>query len=203
MEKRNSSVIILAAGQSSRMGTPKFLLALPCGKTFLEEIVGQFVEFGCKGIVVVLNEAGISKVNSTQLPFPENVKLVLNPHPDWERFYSLQCGLKALSLEYPVFIHNVDNPFVNLEVLEKLVSNLPGFDFAKPVFQNKGGHPVLISAKLAKAIVSEKNKKTRLNEFLGRFEGNTVEVKDGRVRVNVNTTEEYFHFQTLVKRNIQ
>ncbi|MCF8372393.1 MAG: NTP transferase domain-containing protein [Bacteroidales bacterium] len=188
---KKSSAIILAAGLSSRMGMPKFLLELPGGKTFLENVVERFAEFGCTEIVVVLNREGLSAFNSSKINLSENSKIVENPHPEWDRFYSLQCGLKALSLEYPVFLHNVDNPFINLEVLEKLISNLHGYDFAKPVFQNKGGHPVLISAKLAKEIVSEKHENKRLNEFLGRYLVNKVEVNDGRVRVNVNTIVDY------------
>ncbi|MEA3445284.1 MAG: NTP transferase domain-containing protein [Bacteroidota bacterium] len=191
MTKQESSVIILAAGNSSRMGKAKFALKMSKGKSFLQHIAERYYDFGCKEIIVVLNQKGLEHLFKNPIPIPNNATIVLNPQPDWERFYSIQCGLKSLKNNHPVFIHNVDNPFVNTDDLEKLVSDLPGYDFVKPVFQNKGGHPVLLSCKLVRIILSEQNKKSNLKEFLSKYRGKSIKVNDANILVNTNTEEEY------------
>jgi molybdenum cofactor cytidylyltransferase len=188
------SAVILAAGLSSRMGQPKFLLKLPNGKTFLEEIVEKFHKFGCAEIIVVLNKDGISALNTSQILLPDNTKIVENPHPEKERFYSLQCGLKALKKDNPVFVHNVDNPFVDHKVLADLYSNLKGYDYVKPVFEGKGGHPVLFSRKLVNDINSEPLVAIKLNEYLQNKMSAIVEINEPSILTNINTIEDLDKF---------
>ena len=81
--KKNTSAIILAAGKSERMGYPKFMLRCADGQTFLQKLVSGFLLFGCRQVVVVLNEHEYQKV-LLQIPeFPSEVLLVENSHPEW------------------------------------------------------------------------------------------------------------------------
>ena len=70
---------------------------------------------------------------------------------------------------HPVFIHNADNPFANHKVLKALYSNRTDADLIKPVFKKTGGHPILISNKIVKDIVSYKNYDIHLNDFLKNY----------------------------------
>lgn len=151
--QKDCSLVILAAGFSSRMGKPKWMLELNNGKTFLENLLIQFSSFGCKEIVIVLNEKGIELIHETHLKEKYPLKISLNKHPDKERFYSIQCGLKQISQSNFVFIQNGDNPFANLELLKLLYENRNEADYVKPVFENRGGHPILISKKIIDKII--------------------------------------------------
>ena len=50
-----TSVIILAAGDSERMGKPKQGLLFSNGKTFLEHLVSVYQRFGVKEVIIVIN----------------------------------------------------------------------------------------------------------------------------------------------------
>src|SRR5262245_43302983 len=52
--------IVLAAGKSSRMGSPKALLKLPNGETFLTQVVRTFVDAGVDDVVVVLGHEALA-----------------------------------------------------------------------------------------------------------------------------------------------
>ena len=135
------SAIILAAGKSSRMGIPKLFLKFDEENTFIEHIVNDYQSFGCKEIVIVVNNIGNDYLNKSKIPFLDNVKIVINKHPDWHRFYSLKIGAKNLFGDLPVFIHNVDNPYVSPTVLKKLIKHSDKADYISPEFDGKGGHP--------------------------------------------------------------
>ena len=187
---KDCSVIILAAGHSSRMGSPKFALPFNKNSSFLEEIINQYNSFGCKKIVVVLNGEGISYIHKQAIKFSNNVVFVTNSHLEWERFYSIKLGIENLSNDFPVFIHNVDNPFVNQDVLSKLFSNSTA-NFIAPIYQGSGGHPILLSEKVGDKILSEKKNDIILSDFLKRFKKTTVEVNDKNILVNINTLKGY------------
>ncbi|RLD76154.1 MAG: hypothetical protein DRJ10_14025 [Bacteroidetes bacterium] len=189
--KNNYSVVILAAGKSSRMGTAKFLLKYDKATTFLEQIIKEYEAFACKEINVVLNEKGAELLKNEFVNFSDKIKIVINYHPEWERFYSLKLGLQELDKKQKVFIHNVDNPFVNHMVLQSLIDNTPGFDYSVPTHNGRGGHPILLSEKVIKSIVDEKENSLNLKEYLSSFKKKSVNVSDEKVLINMNTKKEY------------
>ena len=190
------NALILAAGRSGRMGFPKYLLQFDGEKTFLEHIVNQYRAFGCKEITVVLNNEEAESFSKKGLsPRLKSVIFVRNPHPDRERFYSVQLGLRSLSDDNPVFLHNVDNPFAPAEVLQKLFENREEGDYVVPSFHGRGGHPVLVNPKVVRAIVDEKDIRHNLKDFLSGFSKVAVSVDDENVLLNINTEEDYRKFR--------
>jgi len=189
--KNKCSAIILAAGKSSRMGMPKFLLKYDKQTTFLEQIIKQYESFGCKEINVVLNEESVGLLKNNISGFSDGVKIVVNFHPEWERFYSLKLGLQTLDDKSKSFVHNVDNPFVNQEVLHSLMHHIPGFDYAVPIYNNRGGHPLLLSKKVVKSIIAEEENSLNLKVYLSDYKKAAVKVDDEKVLINMNTKEEY------------
>jgi len=185
------SAIILSAGKSSRMGVPKFSLRFNANTTFLENIINQYLGFGCDEIIVVFNPDGVSFLKQLQLTFSPKVKIVINHHPEWERFYSLKLGAKGLNYINHTFVSNIDNPFVNPKVLETLALSSEKVDYVYPTFNSRGGHPFLISDRIIDDLNSEPKDEMHLKEFLGRYSKCAVEVDDDMVLANVNTDEEY------------
>ena len=192
-----NSVVILAAGQSTRMGRPKFALKFDENLTFLEKIITEYNSFGCRQIIVVLNEEGESYLKENPIKLFGNITIVTNSHPEWERFYSIKIGLKHLDESSCAFIHNVDNPFVNKQVLKSLQGEMAEIDYLVPCFKGRGGHPVLLSKKMIKHIIAEKNPDLNFRDFLKRYAKKVVEVRDERVLVNVNTGEDYKRLKKL------
>ena len=191
MPRQPTSAIILAAGFSTRMGEPKFDLKLPDGKSFLEHIAQQYFDFGCEEIIVIINSDGFKYLKENPFKNPEKLSFAVNQTPESGRFGSVQCGVNVLKTKNPVFIHNVDNPFARAETLKKLSKSLSGFDFAKPVFNGKSGHPVHVGKKVIQAIIDETDTAIKLRSFLKQFNQQEVEVEDPSILININTIEDY------------
>lgn len=189
--KKEFSVIILAAGKSERLGFPKLSLKYDDQQIFIEHIVNEYLEFGCKEIILLVNETGLDFLNKNKIFFPDCVKIVINEHPDWHRFYSLKIGAETLSKAQHLFVHNVDNPFVNIVVLNKLLKHSKSADYISPEYEGKGGHPFLISDKIVMELRSIHEDQMHLKEFLNQFSKRKVKVDDEKIFVNINTIDEY------------
>lgn len=188
------SAIILSAGKSTRMGVPKFSLKFNSTITFLENLINEYESYGCERIVVVLNPEGALILDQMKLKFSSAVKIVINHHPEWERYYSLKRAAKALNAVSPVFVSNIDNPFVNHHLLNTLLKNSNLADYIKPIYNGRGGHPFLLSDKVIGDLISELQDQIHLKEFLGRYTKNSVEVDDEKILMNINTEDEYRRF---------
>lgn len=186
--QKDCSVVILAAGYSSRMRRLKIALTLDNGTTFIENIVKQYADFGCREIIIVVNNK--SKEYLEDHPI-KDVILAINHHPEFERFYSIKTGLSNIIGKFPVFIHNADNPFANQEVLKTLFINREDADFIKPIINTKGGHPILISKRIVNDIILSENHNIHLNNFLKKYSCKEIEMEDKKILVNVNTESEY------------
>jgi molybdenum cofactor cytidylyltransferase len=191
LNTKKYSAIILSAGKSSRMGVPKFSLMFDDKSTFIEKIVNAYADFGCEEIIAVLNNEGVEHFTRLKIHLPSVARIVVNLHPEWERSYSLKTGAKALNNLNPVFISNIDNPFVNPVVLESLALHIDNYDYVFPVFNGKGGHPFMISERFVHDLITNPDDKLHLKVFLDRFSKRAVEVMDEKVLVNVNNQEDY------------
>lgn len=189
--KKDYSVIILAAGKSERLGFPKLSLKFNKEQSFIENIANEYNDYGCNEIIVIVNEAGQNYIADNYLKFPLNTKIVLNEHPDWHRFYSLKIGANLTKENNSVFVHNVDNPFVNQEVLDELLNNSDKADYINPEYNGKGGHPFLISNKIIRDLKVSESDQMHLKEFLNQYTRLRVSVTDKNILVNINLLKEY------------
>lgn len=185
------SAIILAAGKSSRMGIPKLSLKYDEENSFIEHIVNDYQNFACKEIVIVVNDIGNDYLNKSKIRFLDNVKIAINKHPNWHRFYSLKIGAKELCGDLPVFAHNVDNPYISHEVLNDLIKHSDKADYISPEFEGKGGHPILLSSKIINEVRSTQEDQIHLKEFLNQYPKIKVSVDEEKVLVNINSLDEY------------
>lgn len=180
------AVVILAAGMSERMGKQKCYLNFTEEDTFLEHIIHVYRRFVVSELVLVVNES--FKLEAFQ--DDETIKIVINNKIEDGRFYSVQLGLKELK-NNSVFIQNIDNPFVNAGLLMSLQNGIGLADFAVPVYQRKGGHPILISPEAIEPIVNDFKSTSHFNNVLKSFNRQDVFVNDPYIGVNINTPEEY------------
>jgi molybdenum cofactor cytidylyltransferase len=141
--------IVLSAGESSRMGSPKALLPL-AGKTFIERIVACFKATKVGKIVVVLGH------NAEQLRpqiEPLGVSVVVNPDYRRGQLSSLLTGLRTVETEPGVdgvLMHLVDQPLINPGAIDQMIDRF--YESKKsiviPTYKGKKGHPVLLSRSL-------------------------------------------------------
>ena len=192
-------VIILAAGKSGRMGKPKFLLEHVSEETFLHRLITVYQRAGIHEMVVVVNSIDFENHSDYFSTLPERVKIIQNPTPEQGRLLSIQLGTGALSGNTPCFIHNIDNPFVENNLLEQLHHSLGEAGYVKPVFAGKGGHPIFISDKIVAVLRDETNEFQDFKQLLDSFYGKRLEVEFEEVVLNVNTREDYHSFRNNQK----
>ena len=191
MGTKEFAALIPAAGESSRMGQPKLALAFDHQQTFVERCVSAYLDFGCIAITVVARQESLPWLQRKSRHWPDVVNIAANNHPEKGRFHSVQLGLRQIPEKTPVFLHNVDNPFVSLETLEALVRHIDEADYVRPVFQDQIGHPVLVSPHVAEALANERNAQSSVRNFLEAFRQVNVPVDRSEVLVNINTPEDY------------
>jgi molybdenum cofactor cytidylyltransferase len=119
-QKRSAvAAVVLAAGMSRRMGTPKQLLRIG-GKTILEDTLQNVCGSNIGEIILVLGHGAddIQKTIAT-----ENLKVVVNPDYQQGMGTSLRSGLAAVSTDATAaLIVLADQPWVTAETLNSLIA---------------------------------------------------------------------------------
>jgi molybdenum cofactor cytidylyltransferase len=182
------SAIIPAAGNSSRMGSDKALLPAGNGFTFASHLVNSFVKYGCNPVVLVVNAGVEPKISPA-----ENLITVVNHSVEKGRFFSIQLALKHVPEGNACFIQNIDNQFIEMELLDKLVDSVTSEGYAAPVYQGKAGHPLLLGGGMADYF------RNLTGEFdfrreLQRFQRVEVFFSNKRIHSNINTPDDYKEF---------
>lgn len=188
----DTAAVILSAGNSSRMKTHKALLPYNEGLTFLDKILNTYVSWGCSRIVVVAGEDLADQIRDAHPSISQaSLSIAVNNHPEFERFYSVKLGVSDLTEASFCFIHNVDNPFTTASVLDHIWRMREEGDYISPVFESKGGHPVLLNRKSINFIRDYPSDQAVLRDVLSELNGLRTEINDERVLININTPEDY------------
>jgi molybdenum cofactor cytidylyltransferase len=142
------TAVILAAGESKRMGSPKALL-LYHDKTFLEHLldITRHPKIGSQLIVLGAGAEAISEHVGLN---PEQV--VVNP--DWQngQLSSIKAAVKSIGSKPTdgVLLCLVDHPLITSSLVHELVETFhrTGKAIVVPTFHGKRGHPVIFGSKL-------------------------------------------------------
>ena len=143
--------MILAAGESKRMGKSKLLL--PYGeKTIIETIVETVVSSNVEKTLVILG-SDREKIEEKIKNSP--VEIVYNPDFRSGMLSSVQCGFKALPEEtLAVLVVLGDQPKISTTVINKIIDayKSSGKGIVLPVYKKERGHPVLIEVKYGEEV---------------------------------------------------
>jgi molybdenum cofactor cytidylyltransferase len=139
----NVAAIVLAAGESSRMGRPKPLLPLD-GETFLSHLLKEIRDSSVKRTVVVLGHH--PEVVLAALPEIEPMSIV-NPNYHLGQLSSLHIGLDAAPDAEAVLLCLADHPFVTTAVIDHLIQEFEssGRPIIVPTYEGRRGHPTLFA----------------------------------------------------------
>lgn len=186
--------IILAAGESSRMGTDKALLPWQ-GGTFLSgaiEMLSPHVEL----IIVVAgrNANALAPVVNTYA-----ARLTENHHPEHGQFSSLQVGLQAVLNQGrdAAIVALVDRPPANTRTVAHLKQEflrvLADDKWAVvPEHDSRHGHPIVVGRELIEHFLRAPAQSTARDvEHAHQQRIAYVHVADPNVVRNVDTPEEY------------
>jgi len=141
--------LILAAGESRRMGSPKALLQYG-GETFLDRLIGLF-EARSAPVIVVLG-AGADQVRAATLR-----KATFVENAGWQRgqITSMQCGLRAAPPDVDgVLFTLVDHPAVRAETIDALLAAPAAAWLRVPRYREQNGHPIWFSRNLIGAFLA-------------------------------------------------
>jgi molybdenum cofactor cytidylyltransferase len=193
--------VILAAGESSRMGRDKALLPWH-GKTFLQahiEVLYPHTE-----LVIVV--AGKNHGALAPVVYATSAFLTENPRPELGQFSSLQVGLREVLNRGrdAAIIGLVDRPPCKSETVVFLRERFlavysAGRWAAVPEFGGKHGHPIVAGREMIEAFLKTPATSTaRDAEHAAQMQIEYIPVSDPAVVMNVDTPEDYERLQIQV-----
>jgi molybdenum cofactor cytidylyltransferase len=201
--------LILAAGDSSRMGRDKALLPwppsadarAPSNETFLSAAI-RSLSLATEFVLVVV---GKNEATLAPIIYAQGASLVVNRDPDRGQFSSLQVGLHEV-LNHgrdAATITLVDRPPVSTKTIQTLIDAFESADHkvwsVVPEFSGKHGHPYLAGREMIAAFLqSPATSVTRDIEHQHQEHIQYVPVDDPMVVRNINTPEDY---EGLLKRS--
>lgn len=180
-----ATAIILAAGESRRMGVPKALLAAADGHTFVSHLAATFVEAGAAPLVVTGKHAAEIAAAHPWLPMVVNEEW---PDGQWS---SVKAGLRAALAAGAthVLIHPVDIPAISVSTVRAVLDALA--HHAAVVVHHAGtpAHPLGLSAEAACQVLRARAQ--TLEKATGALSLHALQVNDAAVIDNLNTPEAY------------
>jgi CTP:molybdopterin cytidylyltransferase MocA len=181
------AALILAAGASERMGSPKALL--PWGdSTLLDHALQEARTARVDDVVVVLGPA------TRHLDLGRDVLVAFNPQPDTGRSASIRLGSALLADDVAaVLVQSVDQP-VSRDVVFALFEAVErGAEIAIPTFNGRRGHPVCVAGELLAELRAVTEEDQGLRAVIRRHAASVVEVvvEDEAVAWNLNDPAAY------------
>jgi molybdenum cofactor cytidylyltransferase len=204
--------VILAAGESSRMGRDKALLPWPpesarilpqagllSSGTLLSAAVEALGRY-CDMVIVV---GGNSEALVRPVAYAAGAFFVRNPEPERGQFSSLQTGLHEVMNRGrdAAMITLVDRPPSKAATFSRLLEAFEARDrntwAVVPEYEGKHGHPILIGREMIEVFLrSPATANARDIEHANQQHIAYVPVDDSRVTVNINTPEDYARLGT-------
>lgn len=186
-----TSIIILAAGESSRLGQPKQLLPWE-GSTLLQHAVQVAQKVTDKPIVVL----GAHAEQLTAVLDQKNIQIVQNP--SWQEGIasSIRSGLTAALEQTPapgqVIFMVCDQPFVSAAVLQELVLGhaKSGKAIVASAYAGTVGIPALFDASLFPQLLDLKGD-TGAKKIMQQYDGEIYAVPFPMGHIDIDTAAEY------------
>ncbi len=184
------AAIILAAGESRRMGEPKALARFGA-KTFLETIVANFRDAGIEKLVVVLGHDAVNILEKVQ-PLP--ARFVINHNYSLGQFSSFQTGVAILPPETAgVFLALVDQPQIGAQVFSTIKDAFLSEPqkIVIPTFAGRRGHPTIFPRALFSEILAAPVTETAAKIIHSHAQlVQEIQIENESILWNINTHEE-------------
>ena len=188
--------VVLAAGESSRMGRPKALLPIE-GVRFIEKIVNALKSTRVgKTIIVLGHNAEEVRRKIADL----SVDVVINPDYKQGQLSSLMAAVRSIASSADagdadgILVHLVDHPYISPDLVNLMIERF--YESKKliviPRYRERRGHPVILSKLLFEELLA-----TPLDQgakaVVHAHSSETLEIvtDDEGVTIDIDTPEEY------------
>jgi len=152
------AVLLLAAGQGSRLGSHPKALLKQGGVTLLKGLLDAVQPFNPVEFIAVTGfhgdaiEQALVQMNS---PFSRSIQLLRNPTPEVGQATSVRLGIEALHSNFDVLLIALsDQPAITTAEVSQLLSAFSqrstGTEMLLPMVQGQRGNPVLFSKRALK-----------------------------------------------------
>jgi CTP:molybdopterin cytidylyltransferase MocA len=149
------AVLLLAAGQGSRLGSHPKALLKQSGVTLLNRLLDAVQPFNPIEFIAVTGfhcdaiEQSLAQMDS---PFSRSIRLLRNPTPEVGQASSVRIGIEGLHSNFDVLLIALsDQPAITTVEIGQLLSAFSqrsaGKEIVLPMVQGQRGNPVLFSKK--------------------------------------------------------
>ena len=188
------AAVLLAAGESTRMGEMKALLPWRDGQPLIAAQVRALHEAGYGPIVVVVGHE--AERVSAALPGDVPVNVIINERYAQGRSSSIFAGVMSLTHEVPdaVLVVSVDQPrsaAMLRSLREAWEREQP--PIAVPSLDGRAGHPPIFAGELIPELLQVDERSAGLRQVMRNFGGGRllVAVDDPLTLTNLNTRADY------------
>jgi CTP:molybdopterin cytidylyltransferase MocA len=183
------SSIILAAGASTRMGTPKALLNWG-GEPLICYEIRQLQEAGVDEVIVVL---GHRSDEIRRALARVQCRVMNNPHFHAGRVRSLHIGAKAVDRDADaILVQNVDQPRPAAFLLALIQAHREGAAATRPSVAGRHGHPVVVAGSLRAELMAATDENEGIRGVLRAHAREVADVPcDDLCELDINTPDDY------------
>jgi len=190
-KKRGVSIVILAAGESKRMGEQKMLLPYE-DKTIIETVVDKALHSKADHVLVVTGSHG-PEIRTKLSQFA--IDVVINDDYKSGMLSSVQTGIRSVPEHAQAMMLLLgDQPMVKTEIINQIIAayNSNAKRIVLPVYKGKRGHPVLIDISF-KPDVKKLNPQKGLRQLIIENPEDIleVEVNTSSILKDIDTKEDY------------
>ncbi|NNM98559.1 MAG: nucleotidyltransferase family protein [Candidatus Eremiobacteraeota bacterium] len=133
----NVTAVVLAAGESNRMGEPKLLLEIG-GTPMLARVLAACAH---------LPRLVVASPNLRPFVEASGVRCIANDRPEAGMAHSIALADAATEAESALLVLLGDKPLVSRALVDAVLEGARGFDICFPEHDGIGGHPVFFSAR--------------------------------------------------------
>lgn len=150
------SAILLAAGESKRMGELKQLMPFGQNTTIVEQAIDNLLSSAVNEVIVVVGYRAEEVIKSI---VGKPVKIAINPNYRQGMSTSIIAGLNLVdSRAQAVMLTLGDQPLINSQTINRLIEEFHNHDrgIAIPTYQGRRGHPTIFAIKYKEKLLELK-----------------------------------------------
>ena len=185
------SAVILAAGESRRMGKPKPLLKFN-DKTFLEQIISVLKSSDIDTVTVVLGARAETIRQSIDL---SETNVVINNNYKKGQLSSLIAALENIpDGTEAILLCLVDHPFITKDLINSIVAEFKqtASPIIVPVYNKQRGHPTLFASSLFNELLNApEDQGARYVLYSNEDKVTELETTEPAARISIDTPADY------------
>ncbi|MGC8569393.1 MAG: nucleotidyltransferase family protein [Nitrososphaeria archaeon] len=197
--KNNYSLIVLAAGESTRFGENKLLFKID-GRSIIRRVVEECSLEGLEIVVVTGHEKEkiMEELKGTDVVFVYNPK-----YHEGGMSSSIKAGVAYASPLKAYLITPGDMPYLSGWICRRIIEEheRTGSRIIVPTFEGRGGHPILVDVSLREELLGINEESRGLKGFLSQHEKeiHRVELGTSRILIDIDYREDVVNRKPIDK----